>query len=527
MGAWRIIRVEFVNLDPKWQKVGGEEEEETEVVARTDQEEEGSGEKRDEQRSTCSAIVSHELLLTETPLTASRVWGPNPKVKLVLTYKMQGVTQENVEDWKQTCIKNWSPHIKQYGEPAVTVKYRRPFDMSLSNPSPDDFKIQIDRGKMPLHLRDIPQEAVDWKGYPEDFPTLFMATTAKLLPNPYVDWAKDFLEPTDYRGWCLTGWPLSDVLRRDYTSIANYPETETESETNTHASFAWRRLKQDGDSSILTRLKQGGSSSILPFRRGYSEQGLQTLLMQDDDIRKIFPFPLHDQKIVEVENCAKIALHRYNWRTKQDFEFLRVINANFSREPHALCFYITFMALDTHYNIDHECQTRVWCPNHAFFENKSAPEFEYTVDKFIRLLHHKDVANMMGDPASDLIKRKEVETFTQRSEQDAGRCVVDLENEEEFSCVFSYAEAAVNEFNENQVGPCLSLKKIEKAYLTLALGKAYDIVFSAHDRSINNQCSCLATVIDYGNQFQVEFFSRIIEGSPFFLPCFQEIVSGQ
>ncbi|KAJ4823253.1 hypothetical protein Tsubulata_032208 [Turnera subulata] len=411
MGAWRAIGVEFVNLDPRWQKVGGEEEE-TKKVARTDQEEEGgSGKKRDEQSRTCSAIASHELLLTETPLSASRVWGPNPKVKLVLTYKVEGVAQENVEDWKQTCIKNWSPHITQYGEPTVTVTYLKPFDMSQSNPSPDDFKIQIHRGKLALNIFHSPQEAIDWKGYPEDFPTTFMATTAKLLPNPYVDWAKDVLEPTDHRGWCLTGWPLSDVLRRHYTSIANYPETETQSETNTHARFAWRRLKQEGDSSIL------------PFRRGYSEQGLQTLLMQDDDIRKIFPFQLHDQKIVEVENCAKIALHQLQ------------------------------------------------------LEN--------------------------------------------------GRCVIDLENEEEFSCVYSYAEAAVEEFNENQIFHCLSLKEIEKAYLTLALGKAYDIVFSAHDCTINNQCSCLATVIDSGNEFWVESFSRIIEGSPFFLPRFHEIVSGQ
>ncbi|KAJ4849593.1 hypothetical protein Tsubulata_047028, partial [Turnera subulata] len=146
--------------------------------------------------------------------------------------------------------------------------------------------------------------------------------------------------------------------------------------------LAWRRLKS------FPNNKQGGSSSILPFSRGYSEQGLQSLLKQDDDIRKIFPFPLHDQKIAEVENCAKIAIQRYNWRTEQDFGFLGVINANFSREPRALCFYITFMALDNDYNIDHECQTRVWCPNHAFFENKSAPEFEYIVDKFIRLQHH-------------------------------------------------------------------------------------------------------------------------------------------
>ncbi|KAJ4843216.1 hypothetical protein Tsubulata_039631, partial [Turnera subulata] len=165
-------------------------------------------------------------------------------------------------------------------------------------------------------------------------------------------------------------------MSQDYTSIDDYPETETESETNTHGRIAWRRLKQ------------GGSSSILPFSRGYSEQGLQSLLKQDDDIRKIFPFPLHDQKIAEVENCAKIAIQRYNWRTEQDFGFLGVTNANFSREPRALCFYITFMALDNDYNIDHECQTRVWCPNHAFFENKSAPEFEYIVDKFIRLQHH-------------------------------------------------------------------------------------------------------------------------------------------
>ncbi|KAJ4832649.1 hypothetical protein Tsubulata_048137 [Turnera subulata] len=520
MGAWRTTRVEFVNLDPRWQKVGGEEEE-TKKVARTDQEEEGSG-KRDEQSRACSAIVSHELLLTETPLTASRVWGPNPKVKLVLTYKVEGVTQEDVEDWKQTCIKNWSPHIKQYGEPAVTVKYRRPFDMSQSNPSPRDLKIQVDSGEMPLHLDDIPQEAVDWKGYPKEFPCAFLATTAKFLPNPWVDWAKDVLEPTDYRGWCLTGWPLSDVLRRDYTSIDDYPETETESETNTHGRLAWRRLKS------FPNNKQGGSSSILPFSRGYSEQGLQSLLKQDDDIRKIFPFPLHDQKIAEVENCAKIAIQRYNWRTEQDFGFLGVTNANFSREPRALCFYITFMALDNDYNIDHECQTRVWCPNHAFFENKSAPEFEYIVDKFIRLQHHTHVANMMGDPASDLIK-KEAETFTQRSEQ--GRCVVDLENEEEFSCVFSFAMAAVDEFNENKFGSCLSLEKIEKAYLTLALGKAYDIVFSAHDSSIDSsrddQCRCLATVIDYGDEFRVELFSRIIEGSRFYLPFFREIVSGQ